>query len=104
MRIHRILLYSLSYSAIMHTVTIRMDDEDVEELDAEYEERGFRNRTDYIRHIIDGRDAVFAEEPAESGADEQLAEHDERLADAEGRLDDLEASAHTHSWDDEQGN
>jgi Arc/MetJ-type ribon-helix-helix transcriptional regulator len=89
----------------MHTVTARMPDEFVDELDAEYEERGFRNRTQYIRHILEHRDAIFTDQPAESDVAEQLAEHDERLADAESRLDALEASAHTHSWDDdEQGN
>jgi Arc/MetJ-type ribon-helix-helix transcriptional regulator len=89
----------------MHTVTARLGDEFVAELDAEYEDRGFRNRTEYIRHILEHRDAIFTDHPAESEAGEQLSEHEERLADAESRLDELEASAHTHSWDgDERGN
>lgn len=82
----------------MHTVTIRMEDESVAELDEEYEERGFRNRTDYIRHIVGNRDAVFADEAAEAEVTEQLADHDEqltdhteRLANHEKRLSNLEA-------------
>lgn len=89
----------------MHTVTARLEDEFVAELDAEYEDRGFRNRTEYIRHILEKREAVFEDQPAPPDAGERLTEHDERLADVECRLDALEASEHTHSWvGDEQGN
>lgn len=75
----------------MHTVTIRMEDETVEELDEEYEQRGFRNRTEYIRHMVDERDIIFADETAEAEVDEQLADHTERLEDHENRLSNLEA-------------
>lgn len=89
----------------MHTVTARLDDELVAELDAECDERRFRSRTDYIEYILENRAAVFADQPAERGVSGELAEHEERLEDAESRLDDLEASAHTHTWaEDEQGN
>lgn len=89
----------------MHTVTARLEDEFVDELDAEYEDRGFRNRTEYIRHILEHRDVIFTDQSAPSDAGEQLTEHEERLDDAESRLDDLEASEHTHSWvGDERGN
>jgi metal-responsive CopG/Arc/MetJ family transcriptional regulator len=89
----------------MHTVMARMPDEFVAELDAEYEDRGFRSRSQYIQHILEHRDVIFTDEPVPSDAGERLAAHDEQLADVESRLDDLEASEHTHSWSgDERGN
>lgn len=89
----------------MHTVTARLDDELVAELDAECDERRFRSRTDYIEYILENRALIFADQPVDSAVPSQLAEHEDRLTDAESRLDALEASAHTHSWNgDEQGN
>lgn len=81
----------------MDTITIRLEPETIEELDAEYEDRGFRNRTLYLRHVIGERDMVFDEEGEEINAaerltdhDEQLADHDDRLAALDDRLEDLE--------------
>jgi metal-responsive CopG/Arc/MetJ family transcriptional regulator len=103
--LHCILLYSLFVWGDMHTVTARLADEFVDELDAECDERGFRNRTEYIRYILEHRDVIFTDQPVESDAGEQLADHEKRLLAAEDRLDELEASAHTHLWDDdERGN
>jgi predicted DNA-binding protein len=89
----------------MDTITIRLEPETVEELDAEYEDRGFRNRTLYLRHVIDKRDMIFDEEGAEIDAaerltnhDEQLADHDDRLEDLDERLEDLEEQARPFSW------
>jgi hypothetical protein len=66
-------------------------------MDTEYEERGFRNRTLYIRRILDQRDAIFETDGTEIDAADRLADHDERLESAEERLDALEKQAHTHS-------
>jgi hypothetical protein len=89
----------------MDTITIRLEPEEIEELDDEYEERGFRNRTLYLRHIIGKRDMIFDEEGAEIDAaerltdyGEQLADHDNRLEDLDDRLEDLEEQARPFSW------
>jgi predicted DNA-binding protein len=89
----------------MDTITIRLEPETVEELDAEYEERGFRNRTLYLRHVIDKRDMIFDKEGAEIDAaerltdhDEQLADHDDRLEDLDERMEDPEEQARPFSW------
>lgn len=89
----------------MDTVTIRLQPEEIEELDDEYEQRGFRNRTVYLRHIIGNRDVVFDDEGMETDAadrladhDEQLSEHDTRLDDLDERLEDIEDQARPFSW------
>ena len=89
----------------MDAITIRLEPETIEELDAEYEDRGFRNRTLYLRHVIGERDMIFDEEGAEIDAaerltdhDEQLADHDDRLEDLDDRLEDLEDQSRPFSW------
>ena len=93
----------------MDPITLRLEPKVIEELNDEYEERGFRNRTLYLRHLIDKRDMVFEseqdQESTEIEAAEQLAEHDEqlsahvdRLEDLDERLEDLEEQARPFSW------
>lgn len=89
----------------MDAITLRLEPETIEALDEEYEERGFRNRTLYLRHLIGKRDAIFDEEGAAIDAaerltdhDEQLADHDTRLDDLDDRLEDLEDQARPFSW------
>jgi len=93
------------YKSIMDAITIRLQPETIENLDEEYEERGFRNRTLYLRTLIDQRDAIFDDEGGEIDAAERLAEHDDQLADHDDRLDDLndrlgelEEQARPFSW------
>ena len=93
----------------MDPITLRLEPKVIEELDDEYEERGFRNRTLYLRHLVEQRDMVFeseqdqedmeieaTEQLAEHG--EQLASHDDRLEDLDERLEDLEEQARPFSW------
>lgn len=65
----------------MKSYTIRLDPEEVEQLEREADERGFQNRTEYMRYIIRNRPAV---EPTTA---ESL---DERMDDLEERLEQLE--------------
>jgi ubiquinone biosynthesis protein UbiJ len=89
----------------MDTVTIRLQPETIEELDAEFEERGFRNRTLYLRHLIDNRDVIFDEEGTGTDTAERLADHDEQLEalvdrfeNLDERLENLEEQARPFSW------
>ena len=89
----------------MDAITIRLDPDVIEALDEEYEERGFRNRTLYLRRLIEKRDAIFDSEGTEVDAAERLAEHDaqlqaqsKRLEDLDERLADLEEQARPFSW------
>jgi hypothetical protein len=74
----------------MDAITLRLEPETIEELDAEYEERGFRNRTLYLRRLIEQRDVIFDEEGAEIDATERLTDHDEQLSEHDARLEDLD--------------
>ena len=93
----------------MDPITLRLEPAVIEELNDEYEERGFRNRTLYLRHLIDKRDMVFeseqdrestkieaTEQLAEHG--EQLSDHTDRIEDLDERLEDLEEQARPFSW------
>ena len=89
----------------MDAITLRLEPETIEALDDEYEERGFRNRTLYLRHLVRERDAIFDKEGATIDAAERLTDHDEQLADHDGRLEDLdervedlEEQARPFSW------
>jgi hypothetical protein len=74
----------------MDAITLRLEPETIEELDNEYEERGFRNRTLYLRRLIEQRDVIFHEEGAEIDAAERLTDHDEQLSEHDARLEDLD--------------
>ena len=89
----------------MDPITLRLEPKAIEELDDEYEERGFRNRTLYLRHLVEKRDRIFESEqdqedtgigPAEHS--EQLASHADRLEDLDERVEDLEEQARPFSW------
>lgn len=73
----------------MEAITIRLDSETIEKLDEEYEERGFRNRTLYLRNgIIEQRDLIFDDEGQQIEAAERLADLEERLENHDGQLED----------------
>jgi hypothetical protein len=89
----------------MDPLTMRLEEETIEDLSTEYEERGFRNRAVYIRWIIGQRDRLFEEEGAEIDVAERLADHDEQLSEHDGqlenhdeRLEALEDQARPFSW------
>jgi beta-phosphoglucomutase-like phosphatase (HAD superfamily) len=89
----------------MDPLTLRLEDETIEDLSTEYEERGFRNRAVYIRWIIGQRDRLFEEDDAEIDAAgrladhaEQLSEHDDQLETHDERLEALEEQARPFSW------
>lgn len=89
----------------MDPLTMRLEEETIEDLSAEYEERGFRNRAVYIRRIIEHRDVLFEDESGGADAAGQLADHDEQLAGHDDRLDNhderleaLEERARPFSW------
>jgi hypothetical protein len=89
----------------MDPLTLRLDEGTIEDLSAEYEERGFRNRAVYIRRIIEQRDEIFVEESAGIETAERLADHDEQLAGHDDQLDNhderleaLEEQARSFSW------
>jgi predicted DNA-binding protein len=89
----------------MGPVSLRLEDGAADELDEEYEERGFRNRAVYLRHIIDHRDELFEDQGTDSDAaerltdhDEQLADHNEQLLNHNERLEALEEQARPFSW------
>lgn len=65
----------------MKSYTIRLDPDEVEQLEDEAEERGFQNRTEYMRYIIRNRPAM------EKTTAETL---DERVAELEARLEQVE--------------
>jgi predicted DNA-binding protein len=89
----------------MDPVSLRLEDGTPDDLDEEYEQRGFRNRAVYLRYIIDHRDEIFEEQDADTDAAERLAEHDEqlsghdtRLSNHDERLEALEEQARPFSW------
>ena len=89
----------------MDPLTLRLEEETIENLSDEHEERGFRNRAVYIRWIIGQRDRLFEEEGAEIDVAERLADHDEQLSEHDGQIDDhderlkaLEEQARPFSW------
>lgn len=93
----------------MDPITLRLEPKVIEELDNEYEERGFRNRTLYLRHLVEKRDMIFESEQDQEGMEietaeqlaehgEQLSTHDDRLENLDERLEDLEEQARPFSW------
>lgn len=69
----------------MQIVTVRLDEDLVDDLDAEAEEHGFSNRTEYIRNLLRNRERIQENTP------ENTSDYDERLTGIEERLSALEA-------------
>ncbi len=67
----------------MQPVTIRFDEDEIEDLDDEAENRGFANRTEYIRWIVHNRNGI-----SENAADE-LQDHEQRLTQIEQFIEEL---------------
>lgn len=63
----------------MRVVTVRLDENEVEALDQEADERGFGNRTEYIRWILRNRDGIDVNAAA------RLEDLEQRVADLEDR-------------------
>jgi metal-responsive CopG/Arc/MetJ family transcriptional regulator len=61
----------------MKSYTIRLEEEEVEQLEDEAEERGFNTRTEYLRWIIRNRPAM--EKTTAETLDERMDELEERL-------------------------
>ncbi len=72
----------------MEVLTIRLDPNTVEDLDEEYDAEGFRNRTEYIRAIIDGRDRILENTDENTEPVDSLRE---RLDELEERVGELES-------------
>lgn len=79
-------------------ISMRLEEETIEDLSGEYKERGFRNRAVYIRWIIGQRDVLFEDDGGGIDAAERLADHDDRLDDLDNRLGELEEQARPFSW------
>ena len=79
----------------MQVVTVRLDEDLVEDLDAEAGERGYRNRTEYVRNLLRNRERIQENTDTDAGEYERLQENTEantreyeRIRD---RVDALEA-------------
>lgn len=76
----------------MKVVTVRLEEDLVDALDTEAEERGFRNRTEYVRMLLRNRERI--RENTTANTPENTSEYEaleDRLADLEARVEDLEA-------------
>lgn len=69
----------------MDTFTVRVDDSTKQELDSEYGDYGFDDRSDYIRHLLEHRDVIMDGAPSE-------ATMGNRLDDLEAELSDVKAA------------
>lgn len=65
----------------MQPQTVRLDNEEWEQLEREADERGFGNRTEYIRWIIRNRSAI----------EQHTASLEDRLAELETRMNQVES-------------
>lgn len=70
----------------METYTIRLEKEELEQLEREAEQRGFSNRTEYIRHLIRNRPAV--DPTTAETLDGRLEELEERLEQVESAVEE----------------
>lgn len=81
----------------MRPTTLRLPEDTLAALDSEYGEYGYRDRSEYVRAIIEHRDPPYAD--TETTRDYARVTTDDyerlrqRVADLEGRLDDLEDDA-----------
>lgn len=57
----------------MDPITLRLETETIEELDEEAEDKGFANRTEYLRWMIQNRESI------DPDTVEKLSEYEERL-------------------------
>jgi Arc/MetJ-type ribon-helix-helix transcriptional regulator len=72
----------------MKVVTLRLPENTVEELDDEYSQEGFDSRTEYVRNIIENRDAIPQNTPENT---DRLDELTSRVDGLEERVDALDA-------------
>lgn len=70
----------------MKSYTIRLEEEEVKQLEQEADERGFQNRTEYMRWILRNRPAV--ELSTAESLDKRLEELEERLAQVESKIEE----------------
>lgn len=70
----------------MQPQTIRLDNEEWEQLEKEADERGFGNRTEYIRWILRNRSSIG--EPTPGPADDRMDEMEARIERIEAKLNE----------------
>jgi Arc/MetJ-type ribon-helix-helix transcriptional regulator len=76
----------------MKVVTVRLDEDLVDALDAEAEEAGFRNRTEYVRNLLRNRERIRENTPENTKENTREYEAlEDRLAELEARVEELEA-------------
>lgn len=70
----------------MEPQTIRLDEEEWDQLEREADDQGFANRTEYVRWILRNRSAI--KNPSADAVSERLTELEERMDQLEAKLDD----------------
>lgn len=70
----------------MEPQTIRLDQDEWEQLDREADDQGFANRTEYVRWILRNRSEI--KNPSADAIGERLAELEERMDRFESELED----------------
>lgn len=70
----------------MEPQTIRLDQDEWEQLEREADDQGFANRTEYVRWILRNRSEI--KNPSADAIDERLAELEERMDRFESELED----------------
>ena len=65
----------------MEPITLRLEEDELEKIDAELEELGHSNRSDYLRWIIRNRPAV--DPTTAQSLDERITRIEQRLDDAD---------------------
>lgn len=69
----------------MEPTTIRLDADELDQIDAEADERGFSNRAEYLRWIIRNRPSV--EKDTAESLDDRLSELEEKVNQLESEHD-----------------
>ncbi len=69
----------------MEPITVRLDADELEQIDEEAEQRGFNNRAGYLRWIIHNRPSV--EKTTAETLDERLSDVEEKINRIESELD-----------------
>jgi len=78
----------------MRPTTLRLPEDTLDALDSEYREYGYRDRSEYVRAIIEHRDPPYADTQTTTDYARMTTDDYERLrqrvADLESRIEDLE--------------
>ena len=71
----------------MRTVTLKMDENTVETLDSEAEDRGYSSRSEYIRNIIETRDDTDEHDGVIETYERKIEEYESDIADLEREVE-----------------